>query len=133
MEKGENRFKDEQLELLAALYWENVSTYKAMQDADYLLKKIGYNDNPNRAIHLLNLALRAVTLPSYDDNPKDNLSSENDDKLFNVDPIYKEILQQKIAETVEKLHCRFKQNDVRMTEIGKKLAPLADTPNPEKG
>ena len=42
-ERGENRFKDDQLELLAALYGEEVATYKDMQEVDYLLKKIGYN------------------------------------------------------------------------------------------
>lgn len=39
MERGENHFKDEQLEVLAALYGEDVSTYKDMQDVDYLLNK----------------------------------------------------------------------------------------------
>ena len=131
-ERGENCFKDEQLELLAALYGEDVSTYKDMQDVNYLFKKIGYDENPERAVHLLNLAIRAVIIPSDNDNPEVNLSSENDNKIFNVKPISKEIQQQKIAEIVEKLHRRFQQNDVRMTEIGKKLAPMAGAPNPEK-
>ena len=30
MERGENRFKDEQLKVLASLYGEDVSTYKDM-------------------------------------------------------------------------------------------------------
>lgn len=132
MEKGENRFKDDQLELLVALYGEDVSSYKDMQDVDYLLKKIGYNDNPERAIHLLNLALRAVTIPSYDDSPKANLSSKIAEKPFNWEPFSKEIQQRKLAEIIENLHRGFQQNDVRMTEIGKKLAPMADAPNPEK-
>ena len=132
MVRGENRFKNEQLEFLAALYGEEVSNYKDIQDVDQLFKKIGYNDNPERVIHLLNLAIRSVIIPSYDDNPKANLSSENDDKLFNVNPISKEIQQRKLAEIIENLHLRFQQNDVRMTEIGKKLAPMAYAPNPEK-
>ena len=53
MRRGENRFKDEQLKVLASLYGEDVSTYKDMQDVDLLLKKIGYNDNPERAVYLL--------------------------------------------------------------------------------
>lgn len=132
MEKGENRFKDNQIELLAVLYGEDMSTYKDMQDVDYLLKKIGYNDNPEGAIHLLNLALRAVTIPSYDDNPKANLTFEIAEKTFSLEPISKEIQQQKLAKIIENLHHRFKQNNVRLTEIGKELAPIADTPNRKK-
>ena len=56
MEKGENRFKDEQLEVLASIYGEDVSIYKDMQDVDNLLKKIGYNEDSERAIYLLELA-----------------------------------------------------------------------------
>lgn len=103
-----------------------------MQDVDKLFKKIGYDDNPERAIHLLNIALRSVIIPSYNKNSDANLSSKKDDKQFIGNPISKEIQQQKLAEIIENLHRRFQQNDVIMTEIGKKLATMADTPNPQK-
>ena len=103
-----------------------------MQDVDQLLKKIGYNENPERAIHLFNLVLRSFIIPSYDDNPESNLSSKIAEKPFNLEPVSKEIQQQKLAEIRDNLHRRFQQNDVRMTEIGKKLAPMTDAPNPEK-
>ena len=132
MERGENRFKDNQIELLAVLYGEEMSTYKDMQDLDYLLKKIGYNDNPERAIHLLNLALRAVTIPSYDDNPKANLTFEIAEKTFSLEPISKEIQQQKLTEIIENLNRRFKQNNLKMADVREKIVPMADTPNPTK-
>ena len=75
MERGENRFKDEQLEVLAFLYGEEVSTYKDLQDVDNLLKKIGYNDNPERAIHLLELAINSITIPSSKDSQKEKFIS----------------------------------------------------------
>ena len=75
--RGENRFKDDQLEVLASLYGEDISIYKDMQDGDYLFKKIGYNDNPGRAIYLLELVIKAITVPSSNDFQKENLSAEN--------------------------------------------------------
>ena len=132
MERGENRFKDEQLEVLAFLYGEEVSTYKDLQDMDNLLKKIGYNDDPNRAIRLLNLSLRAVTIPSYDDISKANLTSEITENLFHWEPISKELQQQKLAEIIENLHHRFHQNDLKMAVIREKIVPMTDAPNPEK-
>ena len=103
-----------------------------MQDVDFLLKKSGYNDNPERAIHLLELAIKAITIPSTNDSQQENLSPEINARTFNLKPISKEIQQQKIAEFIENLdHC-FKQNDLKMTEIRDKIIPMADAPNPEK-
>ena len=132
MARGQNRFKDEQWEVLASLYGEDASTYKDMQAADYLLKKIGYNDNPERAILLLNLVLRFVIIPFYDDNPEADLSFEITEKMFNMKSISKEIQQQKVAEIIENVHHRFHKNELRMTEIGKKLVSMADALNAEK-
>ena len=132
MEKGENRFKDEQLEALASIYGEDVSTYKDMQDLDYLLKKIGYNDNPERAIHLLELALKAIKIPSHSDPQNENLSSEIRGTIFNIKPISKEDQQQKLTEIIDNLNFRFQRNDSKMTKIREKIIPMADSPNPEK-
>ena len=41
--------------MLAALYSEDVSTYKDIQAVDNLLKQIGYNVYPERAIRFLDL------------------------------------------------------------------------------
>ena len=132
MERGENRFKEEQLEALAALYGEEVSTFKDMQDVDFLLKKIGYNDDTERAIRLLTLALKAIIIPSTDDNSEERLSPEIPERLFNIQPVSKEFQQQNLAKIIERLQLRFQQNDSKMTEIGEKIAPMADAPNPEK-
>ena len=131
-ESGENRFKDEQLETLAALYGDDVSTYKDMQDVDLLLKKIGYYDNPERAVYLLEMALKAITIPSIDDNSEERLSPEVPEKLFNIQTVSKEFQQQNLAKIIERLQLRFQQNDSKMTEIGEKIAPMANAPNPEK-
>ena len=103
-----------------------------MQDVDYLLKKIGYNDNTERAIHLLELAMKAITVPSSNDSLNENLSPEINARAFNFKPVSKEIQQQKIAEIIENLDSRFKQNDLKLIEINEKIVPMADTPNPEK-
>ena len=132
MENGENRFKDEQLALLAALYGENVSIYKDMQDLDYLLKKIGYNDNQERDINLLNLALKAITITSETDPTDDKISPEIKEKLFNLQPISKEIHHQKMAEIIENNRSRYQQNELKMGEIREIIAPMTDTPNPKK-
>ena len=132
MESGENRFKDEQLETLAALYGEEVSTFKDMQDVDFLLKKIGYNDDSERAIHLLTLALKAITIPLTNDDSEESLSPEIPEKLFNIQPVSKEFQQQNFAKIIERLQLRYRQNDSKMTEIGEKIAPMADAPNSEK-
>ncbi|MCH5229684.1 MAG: hypothetical protein J1F12_06805 [Muribaculaceae bacterium] len=88
-----------------------------MKNLDNLLK-IGHNDDPERVIYLLELALKAVTLPFDNIHSDDNFSSEIAEKLCNVELISKEIQQQKLAEIIEKLQHRFQQNDVKMTEIG---------------
>ena len=41
-ERGENRFKEEQLETLATFYGEDSTTYKDMQDVDAIIKAAGY-------------------------------------------------------------------------------------------
>lgn len=97
LEKGENRFKDEQLGALASIYVEDVSIYKDMQDLEYLLKKIGYNDNPERASYLLELALKAITIPSDEDHPDDNGYPGIPENLFIMKPVTKEFQQQKLA------------------------------------
>ena len=72
-----------------------------MQDVDNLLKKIGYNDNPERAIHLLELALKVITIQSSNGSQKENLSPEINARSFNFKLLSKEILQQKIAESLK--------------------------------
>ena len=132
LEKGENRFKDEQLGALASIYGEDVSIYKDMQDVDNLLKKIGYNEDSERAIYLLQLALKTIKIPSLNDPQNENLSSEIRGPIFNIKPISKEVQQQKLAEIIDNLYSRFKQNDSKMGEIREKIIPMADAPNPEK-
>ena len=96
------------------------------------MKKIGYNDDTERAIYLLTLALKAINIPSTDDNSEERLSPEIPERLFNIQPVSKEFQQQNLAKIIERLHLRFQQNDSKMTEIGEKIAPMADAPNPEK-
>ena len=57
---------------------------------DYLLKKIGYNDNPERAIYLLELVLKAIKIPSPNDPKNEKFSSEISTSIFNIKPISKE-------------------------------------------
>ena len=64
-----------------------------MRDVNNLLKKIGGNYNSERAIHLFEMALKALTIPSYDDNPETNFTSEIAETLFNMETISKEIQQ----------------------------------------
>ena len=132
MEKGETRFKDDQLDGLAFIYGEDVSTYKDMQDLDYLLREIGYNYNPGNAIHLLNLTLKAITIPSETHPSDDKISPEIKEKLFNLQSFSKEFQQQKIAEIMDNIRLRYQQNDLKMTEIREKIVPIADAPNTEK-
>ena len=44
----------------------------------------------------------------------------------------KEFQQQNLAKIIERLQLRYRQNDSKMTEIGEKITPMADAPNPEK-
>lgn len=131
MERGENRFKDEQLETLAALYGEDTSTYQDMQDVDILLKKIGYNTNPERAIHLLKLALRSIRTPSSDYQKNEEKSNKIPEKIFEFNPLSKELRQRKLAELIEKLKLRFALNDSKMTEIGNTLSKIRATSEEE--
>ena len=48
MERGENRFKEEQLETLATFYGEDSTTYKDMQDVDAIIKAAGYFKDKDR-------------------------------------------------------------------------------------
>lgn len=96
------------------------------------MKKIGYNDNAERAIHLLEVAIKAITVLSSNDSQKENLSSEINAQTFNFKPMSKEIQQQKIAEIIDNLHYRFKQNDSKIGEIREKIIPMADALNSEK-
>ena len=132
MERGENRFKDEQLEVLASLYGEDVSTYKDMQDMDYLLKKIGYNDNPERAIYLLELVLKAIKKPLSHNSQREDSSSSIHRPIFSFNPISKEIQHQKLVEIIENIRLRYQQNDLKMAEIREKIVPMADATNPTK-
>lgn len=103
-----------------------------MQDVDYLLKKIGYNDDPERTIYLLELSLKAIKIPSPSDLQKENLSPENKAQTFNFKPISKEDRQQKLTKIIEKLHLRYHHNDLKMSEMREKIIPMADAHNPEK-
>ena len=107
MERGENRFKDEQLELLAALYGEDISNYKGMLAVDYLLKKIGYNDNPERAIYLLELVLKAIKKPSSHNSQREDSSSSIHRSIFSFKHISKEIQHQKLVEIIENIQLRY--------------------------
>ena len=117
---------------MATLYGEDVSTYKDMQDVDNLLKKIGYNDNPGRAIHLLEMVLKAIKKPLSHNSQREDSSSSINGTIFSFKPISKEIQRQKLAEIIENIRLRYQQNDLKMAEIREKIVPMADAPNPTK-
>ncbi|MCH5319777.1 MAG: hypothetical protein J1E38_08745 [Paramuribaculum sp.] len=53
MERGENRFKEEQLETLATFYGKDSTTYKDMQDVDAIIKAAGYFKDKDRSLRLM--------------------------------------------------------------------------------
>ncbi|MCH5233889.1 MAG: helix-turn-helix transcriptional regulator, partial [Muribaculaceae bacterium] len=69
MERGENRFKDEQLETLATFYGEDSTTYKDMQDVDAIIKAAGYFKDKDRSLRLMKMAL-SYMFPVLDDKGK---------------------------------------------------------------
>ena len=62
-----------------------------MQDVNNLLKKIGYNEDSERAIYLLELALKAIKIPSPSDPQDEDISSKISELKFNFRPISKEV------------------------------------------
>ena len=104
------------------LYGEDVSTYKDMQDMDYLLKKIGYNDNPERAIYLFELVLKAITKPSSHNSQRKDSSSSINGPIFRFKSISKEIQHQKLAEIIENIRLHYHQNDLKWLRSVRKLS-----------
>lgn len=132
MERNENRFKDEPLDLLAALYGEDASTYKDMQDVDSILKVTGFYDNKERAVRLMKMAFQFMT-PAYDENDRFKDFSVVIPKDINeFKPCSNETREKSLNEIIVKLKERFKHNDDEMTEIGKTLTKMKDTTEREK-
>ena len=98
----------------------------------YLLKKIGYNDNPERAIYLLELVLKAIKKPSSHNSQREDSSSSIHRPIFSFKPISKEIQHQKLVEIIENIRLRYQQNDLKMAEIREKIVPMADATNQTK-
>ena len=69
MERGENLFKEEQLETLATLYGEDSTTYKDMQDVVAIIKATGYFNDKDRAFRLMKMAL-CYMFPLFDEEGK---------------------------------------------------------------
>lgn len=132
MERGENRFKDEQLEVLATFYGEEPTTYKDMQDVDMIIKSAEYFHDKDRAFRLMKMAF-GYMFPVFDDMGKQTDSTVFIPKdIIEATPISKEIRKQKWLEIIENMNVRLLANDNKMTVIGNELLMLKGTPEKEQ-
>ncbi|MCH5228237.1 MAG: helix-turn-helix transcriptional regulator, partial [Muribaculaceae bacterium] len=107
MERGENRFKDEQLEVLATFYGEEPPTYKDMQDVDAIIKATGYffNDK-DRAFLLVKMTFFYMFLVFDNEGKQTDFSVFIPKDIIETTPISKEIQKQKWLEIIENLQSR---------------------------
>ena len=132
MERGENRFKDEQLDTLAIFYGEEPAIYKDMQDVDAIIKSAGYFNNKDRAFRLMKMAF-CYMFPVFDNEGKQtDLTVDIPKDIIDAMPISKEIQKQKWLEIIQILQSRLLANDKKMTEIGNKLMKLKGSPEKEQ-
>lgn len=131
MEKGENKFSDYQLEVLATLFGDDVTLYKDSQEIENLLNKIDFYNNPAHAIRLLKLTLQMV----LKDTPEESYIKDNSFPLYeNPDQYIKvnsSVRNEKLRCLIKNLEERLIKNDSKMTAIGDKLMSM-DTPEKEQ-
>lgn len=132
MERGENRFKDEQLETLAIFYGEEPTAYKDMQDVDVIIKATEYFNDNDRAFRLMRMAF-CYMFPVFDNEGKQtDLTVDIPKDIVDAMPISKEIQKQKWVEIIENMNVRLLTNDKKMTEIGNKLMKLKGSPEQDQ-
>ena len=132
MERGENRFKEEQLETLATFYGEDSTTYKDMQDVDAIIKAASYFKDKDRSLRLMKMAL-SYMFPVLDDKGKQaDLTVFVPKDFIDVKPISKEDHQKMWMDIIEKMHSRSRVNYNKMTEIGNELMQLKGSPEQDQ-
>ena len=132
MERGENRFKEEQLETLATFYGEDSTTYKDMQDVDAIIQAASYFKDKDRSLRLMKMAL-SYMFPVFDDmgEPTDLIVFIPKD-FIDVKTISKEDQRKMWLDIIEKIHSRSRANYNKMTEIGNELMKLKGSPEEEQ-
>ena len=132
MERGENRFKDEQLETLAIFYGEEPVTYKDMQEVDTIIKSFGYFNDKDRAFRLMKIGF-CYMFPVFDDMGKQtDMTVFIPKDIIETTPISKDIQKQKWLEIIENMNVRLLANDKKMTEIGNELLKLKGSPEKDQ-
>ena len=132
MERGENRFKEKQLEILATFYGEDSTTYKDMQDVDAIIKAAGYFKDKVRSFRLMKMALSYI-FPVLDDKGKQtDLTVFVLKDFIDAKPISKENQRKMWMDIIEKMHSRAHANYNKMTEIGNELMQLKGSPEQDQ-
>ena len=124
MERGENRFKEKQLETLAALYGEEPTYYKDMQDVDVIIKAASYFKDKDRSFRLMKMAL-CYMFPVFDDmgEPTD-LTVFIPKDFIDVKPISKEDQRKMWMDIIERMQSRYRSNYNKMNEISNELTKM---------
>ena len=132
MERGENRFKEKQLETLAALYVEEPTYYKDMQDVDTIIKAASYFKDKDRSLRLMKMAF-SYMFPVLDDKGTQiDLTVYVPKDFIDVQPISKEDQRKMWMDMIEKMHSRSCANYKKMTEIGNELMQLKGSPEQDQ-